>query len=213
MASVVVVTTSAPLVTAAQAKAATCVLAADDDATVMALLAVAQTAVEAPSWIGSSLGKQTLELRTSCWAYLLGTSCRLPYGPTLRIVEVKYLDTSGVEQTLDPAKYDLADAGTASSRIVLRSGEALPAVADAWNAIRVQYEAGHEASDPRLVTAKHAIILSAVQLRSLSASDLALRTVDVPGLESRTYTVSDAAERLVRNAVENLLSGFRVYAI
>lgn len=213
MTSVIVVTPSLPLVSAAEAKLWAPVLAGDDDARVTALLACAQAALDPPSWLGSTLGETVLEAR---WPFFppFG-SAALPYGPATEIVSVTYDDAAGAEQVLDPSVYRLADAGTVRASLMLRAydGHAWPSTAFGPGAVRVRYRAGYAIDGPRLWPAKHAIVLSAVQLRSLSTDDLALRSIEVDGVDSRTYTVSDAAEKLVRNAVENLLSGYRLWAV
>ncbi|GLK78034.1 hypothetical protein GCM10008171_32880 [Methylopila jiangsuensis] len=211
MNSVIVVTPSAPLVSVADAKLWSPVLAGDDDGRIAALLACAQAALDPPSWLGSTLGEAVLEVR---WPGLPRFGpVRLPYGPATEVVSVAYDDPDGVEQTVDPFIYRLFGAGTVRAELGLRHRQSWPFVACGNDAVRVRYKAGYPINDPHLIPAKHAIVLSAVQLRSLSTDDLALRSVDVDGVESRTFTVSDAAEKLVRNAVENLLSGYRVWAV
>ena len=204
MTSVVVITPPAPLVTVEMAKAWAPVLAGDEDARVEALLAAAQAALEPPSWLGSSLGEQTLELRMDGFGWC--GDLALPYGPVQSVASVKYDDDIDVPDTV----WALSDAGTILARLKLLPGQSWPPAA---GETRIRYVAGYAADDPKLLPAKHAIVLSAVHMRSLSSTDLALRTVDVDGVDSRTYVVSDAAEKLVKGAVENLLNGYRVWAV
>lgn len=209
--SVVVVTPSEPLLTPAQARDQAPVLRADDDPSLLALIAVAQATLDPPSWLGSALGEQVLEFRAGDWPWRHTQS--LPYGPVSEVQSIKYDDLGGVEQTLSSDTYRLIDPESLTARIALKAGKAWPRALCAPNAIRVRYKAGRPLNDPRLAPAKHAIVLSVIQLRSLSRTDLALRSEEVPGVLSRTWVVSDAAEQLIRRTVESLLAGYKVWSI
>lgn len=66
----------------------------------------------------------------------------LPYAPLSSVVSIKYIDTAGVEQTLDGSKY-VVDADTVPGRINLAYGESWPAVRDQPNAVTVEFIAGY----------------------------------------------------------------------
>lgn len=203
--SVRVVTPPAALVTPEQARAWAPVLADDDDARLTALLAAAQAAIEPPyGWVGRAFGEQTLE-----WSGRAFGACgrlRLPFPPVRSIESVRFYDTVGADVAMDAADYWLV-------------GDALEPVSGFWpavrargDAVRIRYVAGYAADDPALVPVRHAIILAASHLRSLATSDLSVRSETVEGVGAVTYTVSDAAEGLVRRAVEGLLAGYRVFS-
>lgn len=134
---VVVITEPTAILPLADAKAHLAIDAGDtnDDEKITAYVAAATEHVDGPAgWLGRSLGKQTLELR-SCG---FPTWISLPYGPVLSVVSIKYDDTDGAEQTLDPSLY------------VEYGGVICPAANTAWPAtrsgpesVRVQYEAGY----------------------------------------------------------------------
>lgn len=74
----------------------------------------------------------------------------LPITPVLSIVNVRYDDENGVEQTVSPADYYL-DAMSTPGWVLPVTDYTWPTTLDAINAVRVQYVAGYEpASGPDL---------------------------------------------------------------
>ncbi|WP_020184825.1 hypothetical protein [Methylopila sp. 73B] len=208
--SVVVITPPEALLTPEEAQMMAPVMADDGYVRVRELLAAAQAAIEPVSWPGAAFGRQTLEWRLS------GFPCaseRLPFGPASSIVSVKYDDADGDERTVDAADYRLIDGGSLRARIELRRNCSWPATDCGANAVRIRYVTGSERTDPRLSAAKQAIVLSATALRSLSSADLALRSVEVVGVSTRTYVVSDAASKIVQSAVDRLLAPYWVPSV
>lgn len=67
---------------------------------------------------------------------------RLPRPPLASVTSIKYLDTSGVEQTLATTEYRV-DADSKPGLIQEDSGKAWPAVYDVLAAVRVTYVAGY----------------------------------------------------------------------
>ncbi len=61
--------------------------------------------------------------------------------------------------------------------------------------------------------ARQAIVLAATHLRSLGSQDLALRSDDVEGVGTKTWTVSDAAQKLIQTTVDALLTPYRVWRV
>lgn len=221
MMGVTIIAPPAALVTTADAKAWQPVLAADADARVTALLQAAQAAIEPPSgWVGRAFGVQTLEARFEHWrdfsafsAWRAAGEIRLPFPPLRSVASITYLDTAGVEQTLLAANYLVSGQATASGRVRPAPGLTWPALAAGRpEAVRIRFEAGYAADDPQLRPVKQAIVLAAVHLRSLGTQDLALRSREVEGVGSRTWTVSDVAQKLIASTVESLLSPLRVYS-
>lgn len=85
----------------------------------------------------------------------------LYYGPAVSVTSVKYLDTDGTEQTLDPSVYAF-DAGR--QKIKLAFGQEWPEVADYDSAVKVEYVAGYGVDSscvPRML--KAAVLLLTAQ--------------------------------------------------
>ncbi len=138
---VLVITPAKALVSLDDAKAH---VRADDgeDALLQGYIDAACGWIDGPyGWLGRSIGEQTLELRTNVFA-----SCdRLPYGPVKTISSVKYVDAQGVEQTVDPAAYDVTGGG-----LYLRPGHSWPAHRGDAEGVRIRYEAGEEHVPPQV---------------------------------------------------------------
>jgi uncharacterized phiE125 gp8 family phage protein len=94
-----------------------------------------------------SVGSQTLELALDCFP---SGAIPLPQGPVTSITSIKYIDESGVEQTLSAALYALDDYAFVP-RAVLAYGAAWPATRSIANAVKVRYVAGD--LDPAVKTA------------------------------------------------------------
>jgi hypothetical protein len=188
----------------------------DGDAILSPLIKAVSAQLEPPNgWVGRAFGKQTLEMRLSwfenCWEGL-----KLRFPPFREMISINYLDTDGVEQTLDPATYAVAGAiGTDIARLVLAYGASWPTVQSmrlASETVRIRYVAGYDHDDPQLDAVKAAIALAVRNLRSVSARDLSISAENVPGVGSRNYILSETASKVIGNAVDALLQGYRVYA-
>lgn len=122
-------------VTLAEAKAYLKVEVSDDDALIGVLITAARKACEAHTQ--RSLAAKTYELALDEFP----AEFELPYPPALAVVSLKYIDESGVEQTLDQSAYALDDAS--------EPGWVLPAFGTDWpstravaNAVKLRYTAG-----------------------------------------------------------------------
>lgn len=209
--SVAVVEPPAPLLTAAEVRAR---LGIDDgDAILSPLIKAVCAQIEPPNgWVGRALGKQTLEMRTGCFWYCWG-ELKLRFPPFREMVSVKYLDSSGAEQTLDPSAYTVVGAtGTDIARLVLPYGGSWPSALDSAESVRIRYVAGYDYDDPQLDAAKAAVALAVRNMRSVSARDLSISAENVPGVGSRNYVLSEVASKVVGGAVDALLQGYRVYS-
>ena len=179
---------------------------AADDQHIAAMIAAATAEIDgADGWVGRAFGPQTLE-----WSGWSGCErIVLPCRPIIKIVSVITEDRDGSAQPVDPSAYR-------------RDGDYLvPATGAAWAhrpLHRIRYEAGydgHPVADggtgdvPAQV--KQAIVLAVQHMMALSADNLFLRSEDVEGIGSRTYTVSEQAGQVIRHATNSLLSGLRVY--
>ena len=69
----------------------------------------------------------------------------LPRPPLIAVESIKYVDTDGVEQTLDASKYKV-DAVSEPGRVVPAYGESWPVARSQINAVTVEYKAGYGAT-------------------------------------------------------------------
>jgi uncharacterized phiE125 gp8 family phage protein len=91
----------------------------------------------------------------------------LPMGPipqegALSIVSVKYTDTAGVEQTVDPADYEL-DAYSNVPRLVPVDGWPTSST-EVMNAVRIRYTSGHASPGTVPLAVRQWILLQAADL-------------------------------------------------
>lgn len=147
-------------------------------------------------WLGRALGAQTLEAKLDSFAAMDGL--RLPYPPLIDVASIKYLDSSGDEQTADPSSYEIR-----GDRIGLAYGQSWPTPLDHPESVRVRYRAGYVANpeaDP-LVNALPAAIRAAILLM---VSDL---------FENRGSVVTGtiASEIPMQGAVRNLLGPYQIW--
>lgn len=114
----------------------------DDEATPISRM-IATARQEAENLTGRALITQTLELGLDRWPGCI----KLPRPPLVSVTSVKYVDTAGVQQTLDAGDY-LVDNYQEPGRIIPAYGKSWPSVRRQPNAILVRYVAGYgSASD------------------------------------------------------------------
>lgn len=212
-----VITAPAPLLAAYEAKVWAPVLGDDTDERVDFLLSVAQAAIEPPmGWTGRAFGVQTLEAEFRGYQ----PPCLfLPAPPLREVLSVSYQIADGEVKIIPLEDIRVLGVGTTTGSISMRGAEWWPGSYGACTGpylgrherFIVRFTAGYDDADPVLNPVRQAIVLGAVQLRSLGTQDLAIRSEDVAGVGSTTWTVSDAAAKLVQGTVEQLLSPFRVY--
>jgi uncharacterized phiE125 gp8 family phage protein len=86
-------------------------------------------------------------------------SClRLPLFPVLSITSVKYVDTDGVEQTVDSANYVLLT-DERGAYVEFADGYSFPALNAASAAVRIAYVAGYGAASTVPPAIKQAMLL------------------------------------------------------
>lgn len=122
-----------------------------DDSLVQLLITSASQELDGPTgWLGRALITQTLELvldRFPCG------KIKLPYPPLIEVLSVKYIDTDGVEQTLDPPSGSPPSGG--DYRVVADAEPAYiePVYGTSWPAtrgtaaVRIRYFAGYGTQD------------------------------------------------------------------
>jgi uncharacterized phiE125 gp8 family phage protein len=125
----VVTPPSAELITLAEAKA---------HLRIEALIASARQYVEAAT--NRALGLQTLEVQRRDFAHCM----ELPRPPLRNVVSVKYLDTTGAEQTLALSTYyrTVEHSDNQPGLLELKENVTLPLVYDSAAAVRIRYQAG-----------------------------------------------------------------------
>lgn len=175
------------------------------DAKIAALIAAVQAGIDGPTgWLGRALGVQTLELTRAGFH----RSIRLPYLPVTEIVSVKYRDRDGDEQTVDDTNYRVS-----VDALLFAPTFAFPSVACAPDAVTIRYKAGYGANSVP-ASAKQAVIIGVQHLRALSSDQsLFLRSEKVEGVGEFSYTVSETAGAVVKQATEGLLQPLKVYSV
>lgn len=131
----------------------------DDDDFITGLIYAATSYLDGWSGIlGRCLEEQTWEQSFDRFARCM----RLPLAPMIEIVSVKYDDVNGVEQTVDPSKYEILneDAGP-YVRFVRSYG--FPGVDINVPSVRISYKAGYARGGDNLSTVppaiRHAMLL------------------------------------------------------
>lgn len=199
MTRVIVITPPQPVVTLDEAKDHLHLTQDREDAQIRRFISAATAHIDGyESWLGRSIGLQTLEARFDGSCHSDGLW--LPCPPVVEVISVKFFNSDRVEQTVNPSDYELID-----RTIYPISGAAPWAYArSARETIRVRYRAGYVAdpeADP-LVGAAPDDIKAAILLM-------------VGDLHANRDTVvfgASAAEIPMSLTVERLLSKYRVYA-
>ena len=129
-------------VTLAEAKAHLRVDVADDNALITALITAAR--LDAEGRMNRTLVETVWELQLD--AFPADGCMRLHHPPVQSVTHVKYYDSTGALQTLDPAAYVL-DAASEPARLVLAYGQSWPATYSRPGAVQVRYVAGLPVAD------------------------------------------------------------------
>lgn len=184
---VLVINPPASLVSLIDAKAHLKVRHNDEDDLIEAYIAAAQSHIDGPDgWLGRAIGEQDLELRLNSFAC---TDIKLPFPEILGVTSIKYLDDTGVEQTMDEADYEHY------GRIVAPVwGGSWPTPGTGRERVRIRYSAGYEVLPDAI---KAAVLLMVGDLYKS-------RETFVTGTVSAAVPMSMTVERL--------LQPFRVYA-
>lgn len=109
-----------------------------DDALIDGLVAAATTHAE--NYLGRALCSQTWKLLLDCFENCI----RLPLPPLQSITSVKYLDTSGTEQTLATSVYRTLGVGSEGEGAIERDyGQVWPSTYSVSEAVRITFVAGY----------------------------------------------------------------------
>lgn len=184
--SVVVVTPPVPDIDLELVKGHLRVDHSDDDQLIQAFIDAACAHIDGPQgWLGRCIWTQTLELRQNVFCGPI----RLPYGPVSSVESIKYVDSAGVEQTMEAADHVLLTGGV----VGLAYSTSWPSHRGDAEGIRIQYIAGSDETPPA--------ILSAVMLM---VGDM---------YKNRETTGPDASAIQMSTTVSNLLAPFRNWRI
>ncbi|TXH84829.1 MAG: hypothetical protein E6Q77_01730 [Rhizobium sp.] len=132
----------------------------DDDDTLRALISAAVSYLDGWTGIlGRCLVEQTWRQDFGCFF----TRLPLPLFPVISITDVKYFDSAGAEQTIDPAAYSL-QVNDLGAYVRFVDGFSAPALRSDEPAVGITYKAGYANSgEPATSTVpdaiKHAILL------------------------------------------------------
>jgi uncharacterized phiE125 gp8 family phage protein len=114
-----------------------------NDAYITALIKVARQAAEERT--GRTLLETTWRLNLDCFPRL-NAAIVLEHPPAISVTSVKYVDTAGVQQTLDASAYQVAIARD-PGRIVPAYGTVWPSTRWQPEAVEVIYKAGYANAD------------------------------------------------------------------
>ena len=110
----------------------------DDDDLITAQIVAARKWIE--FYCNRSLPSQTLTAFFDVFPYHF-TCMMLPQSPVVSVTSVKYIDTTGVEQTWDSSKYKV-DTSNVPARITPAYGESWPSARVEMNALYIEYVTG-----------------------------------------------------------------------
>lgn len=182
----------------------------EDDATEAAVQAAVQFLDGPYGYLGASLGVQTIEAAYCDWYE--ADSFMLPQGPVIEINSVKYLDVSGVEQTLDPTSYRMV-----GERIYwTATNQHATTLWTAGDAVRIEYEAGYsedEVTGPLPAPIQQAIGIIAKQMTSTldAVAGDSLKSIEVPGVLTKSYgswASSAGGQSAIQNSIRSLVGGY-----
>lgn len=142
----------------------------DEDTLILGYCEAAQASLDGPmGWLGRSIARQTLEVRTNTFS---GAEV-LPYGPVLEITSVKYVDPTGIEQSLPAEAYQIDD-----GCLIPGVGSYWPQVRGDAEGVRVRYEAGFDPAPPAVRQA--ILLLISHWFRNRSAVVIGTIVADLP---------------------------------
>lgn len=108
----------------------------DEDQLITELIKVARASAE------DHLGRTMVSTSWRLTVDKFSPALELPNPPCISVSSVKYIDSTGTEQTLNPVEY-LVDAVSEPAHIVPAVGRIWPETQDRINAVTVEYTAGY----------------------------------------------------------------------
>lgn len=197
------------LISLAEAKAHLRITGTDEDSLITALVAAATEHFDGRTGIlGRAIMAQTWRLEAA------GPVCgkiAIDMPDVTSIDSVTYL-SSGVETTWGSSEYRLGANG-ALSFVEPASGTSWPAADDREDAFRVTFVAGWADTGSVPAPIKSAVLLLVGQLYRLGERNLFLAREEVPGVMTRQFVVSSAANDSIARAIGLLTDKYRVRSI
>jgi uncharacterized phiE125 gp8 family phage protein len=208
---------TADVISLEEAKAQLRIAAEDEsqDDLIEAIVAacVAQLDPAAGGWLGRALRPQTWELRLDQFP---ACEIELPHPPLISVDSFVYDDSSGVEQTMAvTTNYRIFGQGT-MGKASLRPpyNGSWPTSRSDFESVRVRFTCGYdETADPDMLptSIKQAVHLMVRHVHSVGEKSLFQSGQTIVGLIEKSWIVSEAAGKVIRQATENLLSTQRVW--
>lgn len=121
-----------------------------------------------------------------------GWGLELPFGKLQSITSVKYVDTAGVQQTLDSSKY-LVDAKSDPGRLTPAYGEVWPSTREQMNAVTIRFVCGYGLADAVPWEIRAAMLLM------------------IGHLYNNREDVTDFQSFMLPNGAEALLAPYRIW--
>lgn len=126
----------------------------DENLLISALIAAAVEHIDGrDGWLGRAILTQEWELRLDGFP----KEIQVPLPPLQAVSSIKYIDTEGVEQTLDPSVYKVLTGETA--KVVLDYNQSWPWTRDELESVRIQFTAGYGGATDVPSPIKAAILL------------------------------------------------------
>lgn len=196
-------------ITLAEAKAHLRITTTTDDALLTGFIAAATAQLD--GWTGE-LGRCLCEQTWRQDYDVLRYELRLPLFPVISVSSVKYDDTSAVEQTIDPSKYQLLNDGEGAF-VRLNWTFVLPNTYYLrLPAVRIEYVAGYAdaagvSTVPEAIKAAMKLMVGNMYWQGEQSPFLSLRRIE--GVGERRYVRSQDSMAAIEKAVDTLLAPYR----
>lgn len=159
----------------------------DDDLLIASLISTASTHVE--QVLERALMPQKWELALDDFPIrrapqaIVHLPIVLPGGVVTELLNIKYFDSTGVEQTLDAAFYTL-DQHSEPARVGLKQGKSWPATAQQINAVKALYSVGYASAAVVPAPIKAAILLLVGELYGNREMSVDSRFSEMPTMKN-----------------------------
>jgi uncharacterized phiE125 gp8 family phage protein len=187
--TVVTVVPASEPVSLAEARSQCRIDGTDSDGDLNRYIIAARTLIE--EYTGTKLVSQTVLMQASGFGDLID----LPTAPILSVSSVKYLDTAGVEQTLDTSVYELVNTGL-DPQIRLKINQTWPSVRPVSDAVRITATVGYS-TVPESIRAAMLMLIAQWNDERSSISSV------------RQSVTSDGSVPTLPNTVDALLANYR----
>ena len=172
--------------------------------------------------MGLSIGVQGWELQLTSffdhrrhWRHTAHNSIVLPNGPLIGIDSVKYIDQSGVEQTLTKdIDFRVIGMGGRKQYIIPMFNLQWPLARCDDASVRVQYTAGYDGTVNVLPPSiAQAVCLGVRALLNVTERNLFISQDSVEGVGEKRYIVGGGAGDVINKAIGNLIANIAVTAL